>query len=154
MCLCLLRTIFMQAILITYIYYTLTICLQVINTLRKLCNHPVLLTDDDTSLLQHRGVHSMIHNNNTITQKFSNNSQTGHNSDPLDGVQNANNSNNNTSNGSSCSSSSRFTTKGGAPVRWEDSGKLQVLQQILPLWHSQGHKLLVFSQTRRCIYMI
>ena len=90
----------------------------------------------------------MIHNNNTITQKYPSNSQKGgHNFDPID----SNNKNKNTSTSNSSSSSSRFTTKWGAPVRWEDSGKLQVLQQILPLWHSQGHKLLVFSQTRRYI---
>ena len=124
-----------------------------INTLRKLCNHPALLTDDDSSLLQHHGVHSMIHNNNSYNSNYNkhlNTSQNGHNSNPVDGLQKtANNSNNSNTSTSASASNSRFTTKGGAPVRWDDSGKLQVLQQILPLWHSQGHKLLVFSQTRR-----
>jgi DNA excision repair protein ERCC-6 len=29
------------------------------------------------------------------------------------------------------------------------SGKLRVLEQILPLWKKQGHKILVFTQTRQ-----
>ncbi|CAM9824223.1 unnamed protein product [Ectocarpus sp. 12 AP-2014] len=34
------------------------------------------------------------------------------------------------------------------------SGKLLVLQQILPLWHKQGHRVLLFSQTRQMLSII
>eukprot|EP00752_Nemacystus_decipiens_P004421 g4036.t1 len=34
------------------------------------------------------------------------------------------------------------------------SGKLLVLQQILPLWHEQGHRVLLFSQTRQMLNII
>lgn len=33
-------------------------------------------------------------------------------------------------------------------IKWEDSGKLQVLSQILPSWQQEGHKVLLFSQTQ------
>ncbi len=36
----------------------------------------------------------------------------------------------------------------GNPIR---SGKMSVAQQILSLWHSQGHRCLVFSQTRQML---
>lgn len=34
------------------------------------------------------------------------------------------------------------------------SGKLRVLEQILPLWKKQGHKILVFTQTRQMLNVI
>ena len=30
----------------------------------------------------------------------------------------------------------------------ERSGKLQVLEQVLAMWHTQGHRALIFTQTR------
>jgi SNF2 family DNA or RNA helicase len=33
-------------------------------------------------------------------------------------------------------------------LNWEDSGKLVVLSQVLPDWHREGHKVLLFSQTQ------
>ncbi len=33
----------------------------------------------------------------------------------------------------------------------ERSGKLKVLEQLLPLWRAQGHRVLVFSQTRQML---
>ncbi|CAM9285531.1 unnamed protein product [Phaeothamnion confervicola] len=39
----------------------------------------------------------------------------------------------------------------GAPER---SGKLLVLQQILPLWHREGHRVLLFSQTRMALDIV
>lgn len=33
-------------------------------------------------------------------------------------------------------------------IKWEDSGKLLVLSQILPVWKQEGHKVLLFSQTQ------
>jgi len=34
------------------------------------------------------------------------------------------------------------------------SGKLQVLSKILPLWHKQGHKVIIFTQWRKMLDMI
>ena len=34
------------------------------------------------------------------------------------------------------------------------SGKLQVLAKILPLWKEQGHRVLIFSQTRMMLNLI
>ena len=36
----------------------------------------------------------------------------------------------------------------------ERSGKLEVLSKILPLWHSQGHRVLVFCQWRKMLNII
>ena len=37
---------------------------------------------------------------------------------------------------------------------WRDSCKLLVLEQLLPLWHAQGHRALVFSQTRAMLDIV
>ncbi|KAL7551243.1 hypothetical protein ACHAWF_014429 [Thalassiosira exigua] len=34
------------------------------------------------------------------------------------------------------------------------SGKLQVLSKILPLWHKQGHKVIIFTQWRKMLHII
>ena len=34
------------------------------------------------------------------------------------------------------------------------SGKLEVLSKILPLWHKQGHRVLIFSQTRQMLNIL
>lgn len=39
-------------------------------------------------------------------------------------------------------------------VAWEDSGKLLVLSKVLPLWHREGHKVLLFSQTQSMLNLI
>ena len=39
-------------------------------------------------------------------------------------------------------------------VTWEDSGKLVVLSKVLPLWHREGHKVLLFSQTQSMLNLI
>lgn len=39
-------------------------------------------------------------------------------------------------------------------VSWADSGKLLVLSKVLPLWFHEGHKVLVFSQSRVMLDMI
>jgi DNA excision repair protein ERCC-6 len=36
----------------------------------------------------------------------------------------------------------------------ERSGKLQVLAKILPLWHTQGHRVLIFSQWKKTLNII
>lgn len=33
-------------------------------------------------------------------------------------------------------------------ISWADSGKMLVLSKVLPLWYSEGHKVLLFTQTR------
>ena len=37
---------------------------------------------------------------------------------------------------------------------WADSGKLLVLSKLLPLWYTEGHKVLIFSQTRGMLSVI
>jgi hypothetical protein len=37
---------------------------------------------------------------------------------------------------------------------WSDSGKLLVLSKILPLWHKQGHKVLIFSQMKGMLNLV
>lgn len=32
-------------------------------------------------------------------------------------------------------------------VDWHDSGKLLVLNELLPLWQKEGHKVLLYTQT-------
>ena len=36
----------------------------------------------------------------------------------------------------------------------ERSGKLQILAKILPLWKKQGHRVLIFSQTKQALNLI
>ncbi len=36
----------------------------------------------------------------------------------------------------------------------ERSGKLQVLSKILPLWHKQGHRVIIFCQWRKMLNII
>lgn len=31
------------------------------------------------------------------------------------------------------------------------SGKMVIIDQVLPLWHKQGHRVLLFSQTRQML---
>ena len=38
-------------------------------------------------------------------------------------------------------------------IKWNDSGKLSVLSQILPVWYKEGHKVLLFSQTQSMLNM-
>eukprot|EP00026_Physarum_polycephalum_P000777 Phypoly_transcript_00778.p1 GENE.Phypoly_transcript_00778~~Phypoly_transcript_00778.p1 ORF type:complete len:1043 (+),score=239.81 Phypoly_transcript_00778:241-3129(+) len=37
---------------------------------------------------------------------------------------------------------------------WERSGKLRVVEQILPMWRQQGHKVLLFCQTRQMLDIV
>ena len=39
-------------------------------------------------------------------------------------------------------------------LNWADSGKLLVLSKLLPLWKQEGHKVLIFSQTRSMLHLI
>ena len=43
---------------------------------------------------------------------------------------------------------------GSSGVVWADSGKLLVLSKLLPLWYTEGHKVLIFSQTRGMLSII
>eukprot|EP00969_Alexandrium_andersonii_P245654 10856381-Alexandrium_andersonii.AAC.1 len=36
----------------------------------------------------------------------------------------------------------------------DQSGKLQVLSKILPLWKQQGHKVIIFTQWRKMLDII
>ena len=42
----------------------------------------------------------------------------------------------------------------GGKICWEDSAKLVVLRKILPLWFSEGHKVILFSQTQSMLNII
>lgn len=39
-------------------------------------------------------------------------------------------------------------------LNWSDSGKLLVLSKILPLWHKEGHKVLLFSQMKSMLDLV
>ena len=39
-------------------------------------------------------------------------------------------------------------------LTWQDSGKLLVLSKVLPLWLSEGHKVLLFTQTQGMLNLI
>ncbi len=43
---------------------------------------------------------------------------------------------------------------GSGGLVWADSGKLLVLSKLLPLWYTEGHKVLIFSQTRGMLSVI
>lgn len=116
---------------------------RALSTLRKICNHPCLLTDDDRTLLSGdrysstgrllrqpptKGSHGFGYNRSSSAAK-NKAPITDDDDDSEDEIVNPN-------------------------VNWADSGKLNVLSKILPMWQQQGHKVLLFSQTRSMLNVL
>jgi len=99
------------------------VAFRAISVLRKLCNHPSLVLHDgtlDRKILVDDG------KNGTVAEDEDREAEDDVDEDDF------------------C-----FANKtGGRGVVWGESGKLLVLSKLLPLWHLEGHKVLVFCQTK------
>lgn len=109
---------------------------RAISTLRKLCNHPCLLTEEDQSLLSSDTYSSTGRLKRRATMK----SPTGYK--------------NHASSAATDIDSGSEDEAINPNVNWADSGKLNVLSKILPMWQQQGHKVLLFSQTRSMLNVL
>ena len=101
------------------------VAFRAISVLRKLCNHPSLVLHDGTL---DRRVLIYDDNGKNGSGTVDEDRDEGEDADEDDFC---------------------FVNKtGGRGIVWGESGKLLVLSKLLPLWHLEGHKVLVFCQTR------
>eukprot|EP01038_Epipyxis_sp_PR26KG_P004159 gene4159-5923_t len=104
------------------------VAFRAINILRKLCNHPALIVETfDKNIKWENEVNNLY----------------GNILDDEDDIDNNN------------IIQKRFENlKNNNQLLWNDSGKLLALSKILPLWYQEGHKVLLFSQTRIMLDLI
>lgn len=90
---------------------------RAINTLRKLCNHPLLVYQNGGILWDQTG------------EPGKKNTSLEEGEEEMDSL-------------------GQLGKDHSGNIIWADSGKLLVLSKVLPLWFHEGHKVLLFSQTR------
>lgn len=101
---------------------------RAINTLRKLCNHPALVFQQGKIVWQQ---------------------------DPaLEATHVAGEGDLEDADDDDAEATALLSKVGSGGIVWADSGKLLVLSKLLPLWYSEGHKVLIFSQTRGMLSVI
>lgn len=108
---------------------------RAINTLRKLCNHPELVFQSGRVVWQ----------DEKTKQSSKGKSTTGSSSNKGRDVK---------SNFTADDSDDDISPLDPSNVKWEDSGKLMVLCKVLPLWYSEGHKVLLFTQTHSMLNLL
>ena len=108
---------------------------RAINTLRKLCNHPDLVFQTGRIVWQDE--------KNPPKTKVKESS----------GVRNPGSKNTNHFFGED-DSDNESPNLDPSKIKWEDSGKLMVLWKVLPLWYSEGHKVLLFTQTHSMLNLL
>lgn len=99
---------------------------RAINTLRKLCNHPVLVYQNG----------AIIWTVDKAMSKLEAKGKKAGNSEPNDDESDEDQT-----------LETLLAKEGSGSISWKDSGKMLVLSKILPLWNSEGHKVLIFCQT-------
>lgn len=109
---------------------------RAINTLRKLCNHPELVFQSGRVVWQ---------DEKKKTSKGKSPSGSGSSSDRNRGMK---------LNSAGDDSDDDSGHLDPSTVKWEDSGKLVVLCKVLPLWYSEGHKVLLFTQTHSMLNLL
>ena len=108
---------------------------RAINTLRKLCNHPDLVFQTGRIVWQDE--------KNPPKTKMKKSS----------GVRNPGGKKINHDFGED-DSDNESPNLDPSKIKWEDSGKLMVLWKVLPLWYSEGHKVLLFTQTHSMLNLL
>lgn len=108
---------------------------RAINTLRKLCNHPDLVFQTGRIVWQDE--------KNPAKTKVKKSS----------GLRNPGSKKTNHDFGDD-DSDNECPNLDPSKIRWEDSGKLMVLWKVLPLWYSEGHKVLLFTQTHSMLNLL
>jgi DNA excision repair protein ERCC-6 len=115
---------------------------RAINTLRKLCNHPALVFQNGKVVwnklppLSERRMLDLERGDNDSDE--GNTGQIDDDGEEADDI----------------IAKSLLNKSGSAGLVWADSGKLLVLSKVLPLWQTEGHKVLIFSQTRGMLSII
>ena len=108
-------------------------CFRPIGILRKLCNHPDLVSEDD---LQEGRLEERILKEEDKAEVIEDDDE-GSFEDPF------------------ASSDEDDEEEDADPNSFVNrSGKLQVLAKILPLWKKEGHRVLIFCQTRQMLNLI
>lgn len=112
---------------------------RAINTLRKLCNHPALVFQQGKIVWQQDPLLEATRTGPGGGKSTSSNLEEGEDepNDDDDG-----------------DAVGLLNKVGSGGLVWADSGKLLVLSKLLPLWYTEGHKVLIFSQTRGMLSVI
>jgi DNA excision repair protein ERCC-6 len=108
---------------------------RAINTLRKLCNHPALVFQQGKVVWQQDPL-----------QEKRNTAPGGVSAGSLEDGEEAVDDDD--------GDVALLSKVGSNGLVWADSGKLLVLSKLLPLWYTEGHKVLIFSQTRGMLGII
>ena len=116
---------------------------RAINTLRKLCNHPALVFQSGIVVWQDNDVKKSKLKNNKLSNDNNHRKNTHDNC-----------SNNNNDSDDNDDSDTEGMPLDADEIHWEDSGKLMVLCKVLPLWYSEGHKVLLFTQTHSMLNLL
>lgn len=106
---------------------------RAINTLRKLCNHPALVLQQGKIVWQQDPL--LGPSKSAAAAATDDGELDADDDDDTDAV-------------------GQLNKVGSGGLVWADSGKLLVLSKLLPLWYSEGHKVLIFSQTRGMLSVI
>lgn len=134
---------------------------RAINLLRKLCNHPALVQSlqrpgeiqwQRSVKEQRRLNQQQQHEQKQLTSKATthSSSQRVHGSDSDSEYE----TDKDDEDEEDDELAMMLTKEGSHGVRWSDSGKLLVLSKVLPIWRSEGHKVLVFCQTTSMLTLI
>jgi SNF2 family DNA or RNA helicase len=108
---------------------------RAINTLRKLCNHPALVLQQGKIVWQQDPLLGPNKSASAAAAGTDDGEFDADDDDDTDAV-------------------GQLNKVGSGGLVWADSGKLLVLSKLLPLWYSEGHKVLIFSQTRGMLSVI
>jgi len=122
---------------------------KVITTLRKLCNHPALVFANGKFVFSIEDkiddINETLEDSGLLAEDMSCDFQ---NAETVGKLRHGNGLT------SSLISESMVIAAPESDFSWEDSGKLLVLSKILHTWHSEGHKVLIFSQTQSMLNLV
>jgi DNA excision repair protein ERCC-6 len=135
---------------------------RAITTLRKLCNHPILVYQNGKILWQEKDENNLfmrnrkkernsIYNQNSTSSSSSYQKPRGNNEEE-DGETFEFENENDADNAELRELIHKAESSNG--ISWVDSGKLLVLSKILPIWFQEKNKVLIFSQTVSMLYLI
>ena len=109
---------------------------RAINTLRKLCNHPDLVFQSGRIVWQDEQTKNTSKSKALKDSKKKDKRVRDWEDQPMDELE------------------TEEAHLDPSNVKWEDSGKLMVLYKVLPLWYSEGHKVLLFTQTHSMLNLL
>ena len=137
-----------------------TSAFRAINTLRKLCNHPVLVYQQGTIVWQIDKIREYEHSLRTKYRRSNvkpysspadnertNNIDVSHPKVDMDmvGIDDGDDDDR---------LKKLLSIEGHENISWHDSGKMLVLSKLLPIWKAEKHKVLIFSQTTTVLHLL